>query len=176
MKLRLRGLLLVAAALAATPAPASAAACRLEKIAGVEKTLEQRVVAGEGGGWLIRRREPSARDQSRMDGVLLLSPGSSLRMKAVRRRDGDQRFLLGGEGQPPEPVEGWAELLPQLRRERLAGYRLVSPEGGELALVLVPHGATVICVDQEGAARIEIRRPEEDEKNRFNRDPARPLF
>ena len=157
---------LVAALLFAPPAPAEAGGWRLEKMAGAAEVLQKRVAAGEGSGWRIDRREPSVREQARVDGVVLVPAGSPLKMKAVRRRDGDQSFLLGGEGKPSEPVSGWAKMLPLLRREPLAGYRLLSG-GKEEALLLAPHGAAVLCVEQGGAARIEIRRPDGELKNRF---------
>lgn len=162
---------LAALAVVLGAAPAWAASCRLERVAKPFELLERRAKSGAGGGWLLRRRtEPSRFAAGWVDGVIVVGQGSPLRLRGIRRRDGDHRVALGGEGREPKPFSELSSALYDIRREQMAGHRLLSPEGKELALLYAPVSARLNCTDCGEEFLIELKRWEDED-----REPRTPF-
>ena len=147
--------------LIAWAAPAQAREFHARETSGGEAALIRRLERGNGKGWVLERGAVSFRGQTYLDGLILVSAGSSLKVKGIRRQDGDHQLLLGKEGKPGQPIQDLKKWIPAVRREHLVEYRLTDVPGrwGALAYLYVPYGATVTASASSGEALIQVSLP-----------------
>ena len=127
---------------------------KLERLSPDQAPVEQRIASGQGLFWILERRAISHRGQTMLDGVIIVSKESGLKLKAVRRADGDQQGILGREGNPGKPVAELSPLVKDMKREVMIPYRL--DLGTEIAAVYVPHGAVLRASSRARGVMIEL--------------------
>ena len=137
--------------IAANPAEA---AVKLERIPAEQAPVEERIASGQGVFWTLDRRAIAHRGQTLLDGVIIVSPESGLKLKAIRRADGDQQVVLGPEGKEGAPVADLSARVKEMKREKMTPYRL--DMGKEIAVVYVPHGATLRASQKPNGVMIEL--------------------
>ena len=142
------------------PSLAQADGFTLRRADANKEPIEQRMAQGKDVAWLLLRRTPSARWSTSVDGVIVMEADASLRIKAIRRENGDHRILFGYEGRPGEPIEGLRNRLPEIRSAHLVPYRLLTREGlRELAVLYAPHGAILRVAPHAEGVLIDLELP-----------------
>jgi len=125
-----------------------------------EASIEQRITQGQDVAWLLLRRTPSARWSTSVDGVIVAPVSASLRLKPIRRENGDHRVLLGEAGRAGEPIESLRNRLSEFHTAHLVPYRLFAREGmRELAVLYAPHGAILRITPHAEGALIDLELP-----------------
>lgn len=125
-----------------------------------EASIEEQILLGEHLAWVLERKRPSVRGQVKIDGIIIASAKESLKLKVVRRLDGDHRLLLGKSGAAGQPIAALKDLLPEVQKARLEPYHLVAGEGSkELAVLYVPAGASLKAFSEAAGALIHIELP-----------------
>jgi len=144
------------------------------------RELKEQMLTGDWVAWVLMRREPSLRWQSKVDGVISAPTGTPLRLKAIRRRDGDHRVLLGSEGARGQPIGTFLDLLPEFQRISWAVFRLMSRDTKtgkeeEIALVYVPRESDLFVFRRPEGALLDLELPWEASPGKVDGIELKPL-
>ena len=140
---------------------------KLTRLRSRDAVIEERIAAGRDLAWVLKRDSLSFRGQTRIDGILVAEPESPLRLKAIRRRDGDHEFLLGEEGKPGESIADLQDQITDIHRMHLVPHQLVKGEM-PLAVLYVPQGAWLRAFARNEAILVDLELPWEP--GRFRED------
>ena len=133
---------------------------RFKRLKMAELSIEERILSGQDQAWFLERRSLSIRSQTKFDGIIVSSSKDALKLKVVRRMDGDHRVLLGKTGVLGKSVDTLRSLLPEIQRAHLEPYHLLAGAGSrELAVLYVPHGAQLTASPEADGALIQIQLP-----------------
>ena len=130
-----------------------------------EVSIEEQIVLDQHVAWVLERKTLSLRGQTKIDGIIVASSKNPIKLKVIRRLDGDHRILLGENGVSGEPISALKDLLPDIQKAHLEPYHLLAGEGSkELAVLYVPHGAVLEASTEPDGALIHIELPWDKEK------------
>ncbi len=107
-----------------------------------QSSLEERIGQGNDRFWILERRSRSTRWQTYLDGVLIVSAKSKLRLKPIRRLDGNHSLLLGKTGKPPRPIWELDRRLAEIKNTPFVAYpiRHIDTQS-QVAILYAPQGA-----------------------------------
>ncbi|MCM8794875.1 MAG: hypothetical protein NC819_03635 [Candidatus Omnitrophica bacterium] len=163
-------LLFMTTAATAFPASHALAKVEVERLQPDEAPIEQRIASGQGVFWTLERRSISSKGQTLLDGVIVAAEEAQLRVRPIRRQNGDHRVSLGPEGEEGLGIAALQPLVKEMEREKMIPYRL--DLGKEIVAVYIPYGADLKVSEKGKEIFINLEIPEDKRKGeKWNRPP-----